>query len=127
MARPVHFEIHAADMDRAQAFYEALFGWQFQSWGDGSYRLIATGTDGPGIDGGLVQRRGDPPAPGQAVNAWVCTVDVADLDAQLETAQKHGATIARPRMAVSGIGWLAYIHDPEGNILGMLQADPSAA
>jgi uncharacterized protein len=27
MGRPVHFEIHASDPDRTQAFYEAVFGW----------------------------------------------------------------------------------------------------
>ena len=29
MPRPIHFEIHPADPERAQAFYRTLFGWQF--------------------------------------------------------------------------------------------------
>jgi predicted enzyme related to lactoylglutathione lyase len=29
-------------------------------------------------------------------------------------------------MAVPAVGWLAYIKDPEGNILGMMQMDPAA-
>lgn len=29
MPRPIHFEIHAADPERAQRFYGALFGWSF--------------------------------------------------------------------------------------------------
>lgn len=34
MPRPVHFEIHADDTDRAIAFYTALFGWEFKRWAD---------------------------------------------------------------------------------------------
>ena len=30
-------------------------------------------------------------------------------------------------MAVPGIGWLAYFKDPEGNIFGAMQSDPTAA
>ena len=30
-------------------------------------------------------------------------------------------------MAVPGVGWLAYAKDTEGNIFGLMQADPSAA
>ena len=94
MPRPVHFEIHAADMDRAQRFYESLFGWRFQAWGDGRYRLIDTGTDGPGINGGLVQRRGPEPAGYEAVTSFVCTVNVDDVDAFAAKAQ---ANDVRPR------------------------------
>ena len=30
MPRPIHFEIHADDPDRAVAFYKGLFGWEFK-------------------------------------------------------------------------------------------------
>jgi predicted enzyme related to lactoylglutathione lyase len=30
-------------------------------------------------------------------------------------------------MAVAGVGWLAYGKDTEGNIFGVMQADPTAA
>lgn len=29
-------------------------------------------------------------------------------------------------MAIAGVGWLAYIKDPDGNLLGMMQANPAA-
>ena len=126
MPRPIHFEIHAADLDRAQRFYETLFGWRFQAWGDGDYRLIATG-DGPGIDGGLVRRRGPPPAGGEPLASWVCTVEVDDVDAYVERALAAGGSVAFPKMAVPGVGWLAYVKDSQGNILGMMQEDREAA
>ena len=127
MPRPVHFEIHAADMDRAQLFYESLFGWRFQRWGDGGYRLIDTGSDGPGINGGMVQRHGPEPAGYEAVTSFVCTIDVDDVDAFVARAEAHDGLIAVPKMAVPGVGWLAYIKDCEGNIFGLMQEDAGAA
>ena len=128
MSRPIHFEIHASNPERVQAFYRTLFGWQFQSWGGpAEYWVITTGDAAqPGINGGLVRRRGPAPAEGQAVNAFVCTVGVSDLDATLGSLPAAGGTLALPRMAVPGVGWLAYIKDPDGNILGVMQADASA-
>jgi uncharacterized protein len=129
MPRVVHFEIHAGDPERAARFYRELLGWEITSWdGPMEYWLIRTGdpTDS-GVDGGLLRRRGDPPVAGQAVNAYVCTVGVDDLDAVLSSGARLGATLAVPRMAVPGIGWLAYLTDPDGNLFGVLQPDAAAA
>jgi predicted enzyme related to lactoylglutathione lyase len=127
MGRVVHFEIHAGDPARAQDFYAKLFGWAFTRFGDMDYWVIRTGSEGqPGIDGGLVPRRGSAPADGQAVNAYVCTVDVDALDQTLERALSLGGTLALAKMPIPGVGWLAYAKDPEGNIFGMMQADPTA-
>jgi len=126
--RPMHFEIHAADPERVQAFYRALFGWQFQAWGGPvEYWVITTGPAmEPGINGGLVRRRGLPPSDGQAVNAFVCTVDVPDVDAALASVPAAGGTLALSKMAVPGVGWLAYVKDPDGNICGIMQSDSTA-
>ena len=127
MPRPIHIEIHAADPARAKAFYEALFGWSIEQWGENPYWVIRTG-EGAGIDGGLVKRMG--PAPDAKdptpVIAWVCTVDVPDLDSYLDKALGLGGTLALAKMPVPGIGWLAYVKDTDTNIFGMMQADPSA-
>lgn len=128
MPRPVHFEIHAENPQRAIAFYASLFGWQFSQWGGESYWLIKTGEQGvPGIDGGLLPRRGPAPAEMAAVNAFVCTVDVADLDAMVTKVTASGGSIALPKMAVPTVGWLAYGKDTEGNLFGMMQMDEKAA
>jgi uncharacterized protein len=127
MARPVHFEIHAADPDRAMRFYGQLFGWSFTAFGAVGFWLAKTGeAPEPGIDGGLVQRRGPPPSEGQAVNAFVCTVGVQSVDEVLAKAVALGGQVAVARMAVPGVGWLAYAKDTEGNIFGLHQPDPSA-
>jgi len=125
--RVVHFEIQSADPQRAIRFYEALFGWKAEQWGDQPYWLITTGPSSePGINGGLLPRRGSPPETGQAVSCYVCTVDVTSLDASLEAAQSLGGKLAVPRMPIPKVGWLAYAIDPDGNIFGMMQSDPDA-
>ena len=127
MSRVIHFEIHAENPQRAVNFYQNLFGWEFTKWqGPQPYWLIKTGPDSqPGINGGLLQRHG--PVDGQAVIAFVCTVDVPNLDDSFKKALATGATVAVPKMPIPGIGWLAYCKDTEGNIFGMLQPDPKAA
>jgi predicted enzyme related to lactoylglutathione lyase len=127
MGRIVHFEIHAENPERAIKFYGDLFGWQFKRWeGPMPYWVIKTGEEGePGINGGLLPRRGA--IDGQAVIAYVCTAQVASLDQSLAKAKSAGGTEALPKMAIPGVGWLAYCKDTEGNIFGMMQPDPKAA
>lgn len=127
MPRVCHFEIHAENPERAMTFYTSVFGWKFQQWGGQPYWLIETGPkEQSGIDGGLLPRHGVPPVGGEPVNAFVCTVDVDDLDAYIAKVTEHGATVAVPKMPVPTVGWLAYYKDTEGNIFGMMQSDPEA-
>jgi predicted enzyme related to lactoylglutathione lyase len=128
MPRVCHFEIHAENPERAIAFYRNLFHWEFTSWGGPmEYWIVRTGPAGePGIDGGLIRRKGPGPADGCPVIAYVCTVRVTDLDASLRAVERHGGSIALAKMAVPGVGWLAYGKDTESNIFGMMQDDPAA-
>ncbi len=128
MNRVVHFEIHAADADKMQEFYQSVFGWDIKDLGAmmGNYRIINTGADAagkqwPGINGGMTPRRGALPQLGQAVNAFVCTIEVANVDETLGKIATAGGTIALDKMDVPGVGTLAYILDPENNIFGILQ------
>lgn len=125
MPRVVHFEIHAENPERAIAFYRALFDWRFDRWGEQDYWLVTTGPDAqPGINGGLLPRRGA--IDGQAVIAYVCTVDVPAVDEFVERALALGGQLALAKMPIPGVGWLAYVKDTEGNLFGMMQNDPNA-
>lgn len=128
MGRVVHFEIHADQPVRAIEFYRKLFGWTIEPWGPpGTYWLVTTGPDSErGINGGIVPRRGGRPVDGAAVNAYTCTVAVDDVDVSLTVALGSGGVLALPKMAIPGVGWLAYVKDTEGNILGLMQSDASA-
>ena len=123
MPRVIHFEIHAENPERAIKFYGDILGWTFNKWdGPMPYWLVITGPDSqPGINGGLMPRQGA--IDGQAVIAYVCTVDVPNVDQYTQKATAAGATVVVPKMPIPGIGWLVYCKDTEGNIFGMMQAD----
>ena len=129
MNRLVHFEIHADDVDRAEKFYTDVFGWTFKKW-EGAptdYRVVSTGDKAsPGIDGGLLKRMGPSPMEGQAVNAFACTMDVADIDQTISKIMAAGGKLALPKFAMPGMAWLAYYKDTEGNIFGIHQEDKNA-
>jgi hypothetical protein len=130
MPRPIHFEIHAENPDRAIRFYTDLFGWQFKKWeGPMPYWVVTTGTDpSPGINGGLMKRMGSNPDPKLPlpVVSYVCTMDVPNVDQYVTKATQLGGIVALPKMPIPGVGWLAYCKDSEGNIFGMMQNDPNA-
>ena len=132
MNRVVHFEIHASDPQRAMAFYEKLFGWKFQAYGQPDfYWLITTGQSGSentGINGGLVKRMGATPKPGDPtpVVAYVCTIDVEDIDKTGAAIMAAGGALAHEKSAIPGLAWLAYYKDPDSNIFGVYKTDPKA-
>ena len=135
MNRVIHFEIHAADPERAAGFYRDVFGWDIREWTipgvevpkENRYWLVNTGPESErGINGGILFRRGGAPAEGQAVNAYVCTIGVASVDEYTNKTVAAGGSVAVPKMPIKGVGWLAYCKDPEGNIFGLMTDDKNA-
>jgi predicted enzyme related to lactoylglutathione lyase len=130
MARPVHFEIHADEPDRAIDFYETALGWTFRRFGDRDYWLIDTGSaERPGINGALLKRKGTAPSPDAAfpLIGYVCTMEVYDLDTFMHAIENAGGAIIAKKQLIPGVGWLTYAKDTEGNIFGLSQPDPNAA
>ena len=119
MPRPIHFELPADDPDRAAKFYSEALGWKITKWdGPMDYWMVSTG-EGPGINGGLLRR----PHPGAST---VNTIGVESLDETVEKVTAAGGKVMMPRMAVPGVGYMAYCNDSEGNMFGLMQNDPSA-
>ena len=121
MSRVIHFELPADNPERAVEFYKKSFGWSFQKWaGPQEYWLVNTGPDSqPGINGGILRR--------QHPGASTCnTIGVASLEEAVTTVTKNGGKIGLPKMAIPGVGYLAYCQDTEGNVFGMLQPDQNA-
>ncbi len=101
-------------------FYGDVFGWQFQQFGDEGYWLAITGNDSePGINGAIMQKK----HPQQPV---ANSIQVNNIDEAIRTIEGHGGVIVLPKMAVPGVGWLAYFTDPDKNIFGVWQEDRSA-
>jgi len=127
MSRVVHFEIHAENPARASQFYTSIFGWVIERVGELDYWLITTGApEQPGINGGLFPRRGSSPSEPNPISAFVCSVDVDNIDNAMNRVLTAGGTIVVPKRAFPGVGWSAYCKDTEGNIFGLSQTDPQA-
>jgi hypothetical protein len=124
MSRVVHFEIHADDPERAVGFYTGVFGWSVNRMGDVDYWLMSTGDPTePGIDGTVLPRQGERPEIGAPIVGMVTTVQVDDLDATLAKVLELGGDMALDKMAIPGVGVVAYVHDTEANVVGILQPE----
>lgn len=118
--RITHFEIPANDPERSINFFREVFGWTFQKFGNEDYWIAITGDEKtPGINGAIMKKR-DPNQP------IVNTIQVESLETHILKIQAAGGKIVVPKMPVPTVGWLAYFTDPEGNIHGIWQIDPSA-
>ena len=118
----MHFEIPADNPDRVAEFYKKVLGWNIQKWeGPMDYWLISTGKDSePGIHGGIARKK-DRPASGVLITAQVDSVDEC-----LKKIVTDGGSIVVPKRAIPGVGYQAHFRDPEGNVIGIMENDPSA-
>ena len=116
--RITHFEIPANQPEALTKFYSELFGWKFEKAPipGVEYWLCDTGPAGPGINGAVMQRQ-------NAQQPWMNYVDVASIDASLEAATKLGAKVALPKTPVPGVGAVAAIVDPQGNVCGLWEKE----
>jgi predicted enzyme related to lactoylglutathione lyase len=120
MARVVHFDMNAENVERAIQFYENIFDWKFTKWeGPIEYWLVMTGPEGtPGIDGGLSRREGSD-------NRVINTVEVDSIDQVLEKIVQAGGKIDEPKGAIPGVGYFARCADTEGTVFGVMESDTS--
>jgi uncharacterized protein len=122
MDKVVHFEVPFDDAERATGFYREAFGWQLTSMPQFQYTMVTTtptdeqGRPGEagGINGGMLFRQGPITAP-------VITIGVDELDEAMARVEKLGGKVAIGRQEVGGMGWSAYFHDTEGNLIGLWQ------
>ena len=119
-----HFAVQADEVDRARAFYEAVFAWRFEAWGPPNFYLIRTGAEGDrGLQGALQERQ--QPLSGTGTRGFECTVGVEDLEAVLMAIPRHGGAVVSLPFTIEGVGRLAFFEDTEGNRVGAMQYDPS--
>ena len=56
----------------------------------------------------------------------VNTVDVPSVDEFTGKVTKSGGKVVAPKMAIPGMGYVAYCQDTEGNTFGIFQMDEKA-
>lgn len=122
MPRVVHFEFHSTQPEGTTEFFRKVFDWKINKWDNpgAEYWLLDTGpADQPGIGGGLMRSRDGQPR-------TVCTLEVPDVDDYAKKVQAAGGRIVVPKMAIPGVGWVAYGTDPHGVLFGIYKNDESA-
>jgi len=98
-----YVEIPVTDMKRARAFFEAMFGWEFQEWGDEYFSF----NDGR-LDGGM--RLSVEPAPPTGV---LMVFFSENLERDVERVRELGGTISQDIFSFPG-GRRFHFIDPVG-------------
>jgi hypothetical protein len=106
-----HVEWCCRDIETTADFFQALFGWQFKTFGN-NY-LLCNPERGPAI--GLL--RCEPAA--QPLCQVFITVD--SIDTQLQRASMLGGHTHVEKTLIPDYGWYAQIKEPQGNIVGLFE------
>jgi uncharacterized protein len=126
--RIVHFEVEAADRDRAKNFYAQAFGWEMQQMGPemGDYVVVITGDpkEPGGINGGIF---GTPPGAQKELNGYSCVVGVDNIDEASANVKAAGGQLLGDKMDIPTVGTFVRCKDTEGNIFTMLQPLPGSS
>ena len=114
------FEIPTTQLDRAQAFYEAVLQrpMRREAMGPSQGAVFAYDMAAGGVGGALMM---GPTAPTLATGGTLVYLDASpSLDAALERTLAAGGQVALPRQALPpGMGFFAHITDLDGNRVGL--------
>jgi len=110
----VHFEIIGKDGKNLQDFYAKLFDWKVDA--NNPMNCGQVRADDSGLGGGIAT--GQPGEPSRVT----IYIEVEDLSAYLEKAESLGGKTIMEPADVPGGPRLAMFTDPEGQIVGMIQA-----
>ena len=106
-----YVEFSASDLDRARRFYETVFGWKFESWGD-DYLSFTDGRMNGGFQKSRMEsRKNEPLGP-------LVILFSRDLEASRQAVRDHGGGVVRDIFAFPG-GRRFHFRDSEGNILAV--------
>lgn len=128
----VHFELPVKDLARAKEFYGSVFGWNLMDhpMADGSTYVGCRSTavdektfkplEAGAINGGMMLRT-------DKVQTPVFAVKVPSVDQRIKDVVAAGGRLVTPKIDL-GIGFYAYVADPEGTVIGLWEdAKPPAA
>lgn len=119
MPTVTHFDIPVDNPDRAQQFYEKVFGWNMKK-----VTNPATETDlwmcetedefgNNGITGGMMIR--------QALSSVTNYISVPSIDEYKSKVEQAGGKITVPKTEITNVGLFAMFLDTEGNLFGLFE------
>jgi uncharacterized protein len=115
----VFFEVPASNFKRAKQFYEKVFDWKVELWGDEGAMAYTTAVDKDhnpiepeGINGGFYRRKSkhDQPSFG---------VETGSIDKTLKAIEKSGGKVITPKHSIGEWGFMADFADLEGNVIAL--------
>lgn len=114
---PIWLDLNTTDLEKAKAFYGALFGWELTDTGEefGHYNIATL--NGASIAGVMLKA----PEMGEMPDSWTTYLAVDDADATAEAATAANGTVMFEPMAVGPLGTMAIIADPTGAAFGIWQ------
>ena len=87
-----HFAVHVDNIERAKKFYDGVFDWGFNSFGQGDFLQIKADKSETGELIGALQSRNYSPVP-EKVIGLECTIGVENIDETIEKVIKHGGQV----------------------------------
>jgi predicted enzyme related to lactoylglutathione lyase len=108
-----HFAFNADDVSASRSFYESVFGWTFENPYPAFFRTSSAGEAIGAVQG----RRALLETP---TNGPEVTFSVDDLEVALEAVAAGGGRVLMSATAIDGVGELAFVADPGGNVLGLM-------
>ena len=125
MFNPVHFEIPADNVERAQKFYGELFGWQIKQFTGPTpmeyWEIRTSAAEGEMglLGGGMMQRQ----MPEQRITIYI---EVPSVDDYADRVKRLGGQVIFPKAVVPGMGYFAVCVDQEKNGFGLWETNPNA-
>jgi uncharacterized protein len=120
-----HFAIHIDDIERAKNFYDKVFDWGFNSYGQPDFIQIKADKTEDGELIGALQSRKYSPLPDKIIGLE-CSIGVENVDNIIKQVKNNGGKILMPKTAIPHVGWIAKFLDTEGNLICAMQYDNSA-
>jgi predicted enzyme related to lactoylglutathione lyase len=113
------FEIPASNFKAAKEFYEKVFDWKVELWGDEGAMAYTTAVDKDqnptepgGINGGFYKRKSKNDQPS-------FVVQTGSIDKTLQAIEKAGGKVITPKHSIGEWGFMADFADPEGSVIAL--------
>ena len=114
------FEIYVQDMNRAKAFYEAVFGKTLEKLPGTDFEMwmwpMAEGDCGtPGAGGALIHMPGCQSGGGGTLIYFSCE----DCAVEQARAAANGGRVFKEKFSIGQYGFISLVTDTEGNMIGL--------
>jgi predicted enzyme related to lactoylglutathione lyase len=117
MANPVvHFEVTGKDGKKLQDFYAKTFGWKVNADNPMNYGIVDAPDTGGGMGGGISAGAG-----GTKQVTFYIALD--NPQSYLDKIESKGGKTVMPLTEIQGIVKFAQYADPEGNVVGIIDAN----